>query len=78
MYLNLNYNHLGNLVEQSWFIHLWHLCHMFSSPIRFKSIYEVHLTREKDKQIIDVFREMGICQLEHLLTFQCLRRYKKV
>ena len=74
----LDYDTLGKLVEHSWFIHLWRLCHMFLSPIIFNSKYKVPLMRQRDKPIIDVFCKTGIRQMEQLLVLQCVQRHKNV
>ena len=74
----LDYDSLGQLAEHSWFKHRWRLCHMFLSPIIFNTKYEVPLMRQRDKPIMDVFRESGIWQMEQLLVFQCMWRYKCV
>ena len=74
----LDYDSLRKLAEHSWFKHLWLLCHMFLSPIIFNTKYKVPLMRQRDKPIMDVFRESGIWQMEQLLDLQCMQRYKCV
>ena len=72
----LDYDSLGKLAEHSWFKHLWHLCHLFLSPIIFNTKYKIPLMRQRDRPIMDVFCDSGIWQMEHLLVLQCMQRYR--
>ena len=74
----LDFDSLEQLAEHSWFKHLWLLCHMFSSPIISNTKYKIPLIRQRNKPIMDVFRDSGIWQMEHLLFLQCMWRYKCV
>ena len=51
---------------------------MLLSPIIFNTRYKVPLMRERDKPIMNVFRESRIWQMEQLLVLQCVRRHKNV
>ena len=48
-----DFDHLGKLAEPSWFTHTWKLCHMFSSPIKFATEFEVPLMRERERHYPD-------------------------
>ena len=73
-----NYESLQYLAENSWFKHLWRLCHQFDCKLEISFPAHIQEQREGDKALMDIFLDSKLFSKEKLMVLQRTRRFKKV
>ena len=73
-----NYNTLGFLAENSWFKHLWQLCHLYGVALTINFPENLPQCCEGNRAIMDVLIDSNLFSVSELTTLQCVRRHKKV
>ena len=73
-----NYNILGFLAENSWFKHLWQLCHLYGVALTINFPENLPQCREGNRAIMDILIDSNLFLVSELMTLQCVRWHKKV
>jgi len=66
------------LASDGWFKHLWELCNIFDSDLIFRDRYEVPMTRQDDKSIMDEIITLTWYNLPELASINRVRKFKQV